>query len=103
MDVEDFSALNVLGELRTTSRMTAYAVRADECRECGKCIAACPEGAIELLPLTSCRLHPLLGGSNKRCTGDSYKGACKENADAYPRTGVLGTYASRVRTRSHGT
>jgi ferredoxin len=55
MDVEDFSTLSMLGKLRTTAhrRMTAYAVRADECRECGECVAACPEGAIELVQLPS--------------------------------------------------
>ena len=53
MDVEDFRTLSMLGKLRTTAhrRMTAYAVRADECHECGKCVTVCPEGAIELVPL----------------------------------------------------
>ena len=51
IDTEDFTALSILGKLLTTAhrRMTAYAVRADECRECGKCVTACPEGAIELV------------------------------------------------------
>ncbi len=55
MASEDFTALNVLGKLRTTAhrRMTAYAVRADQCRECGKCVTGCPEGAIELVELPS--------------------------------------------------
>ena len=52
MDVEDLRTLSMLGKQRTTAhrRMTAYAVRADECHECGKWVAACPEGAIELVP-----------------------------------------------------
>jgi NAD-dependent dihydropyrimidine dehydrogenase PreA subunit len=55
MDVGDFNRLSIRGKLRTTAhrRMTAYAVRADECYECGKCVTACPEGAIELVPLLS--------------------------------------------------
>ena len=51
MDAEDFNSLNVLGKLRNAAhrRMTAYVVRADECHECGKCVASCPEGAISLV------------------------------------------------------
>jgi ferredoxin len=53
MNVEDFKTLTILGKLRTTGhrRMTAYAVRGDQCEECGKCVTACPEGAIELVSL----------------------------------------------------
>jgi NAD-dependent dihydropyrimidine dehydrogenase PreA subunit len=29
--------------------MTAYTVRADQCHECGLCVAACPEDAIALV------------------------------------------------------
>jgi 4Fe-4S ferredoxin len=55
MDSDDFTALNMLGKLRSTAhrRMTAYVVRADDCHECGKCVAGCPEGAIELVEIPS--------------------------------------------------
>ena len=55
MDVADFAALGFLGKVRTTAhrRMTAYPVRADQCHECAKCVAACPEGAITLVPVVS--------------------------------------------------
>ena len=51
MDQADFERLGMLGKLRTTAhrRMTAYAVRADQCNECGLCVQACPEAAISLI------------------------------------------------------
>ena len=50
LDQEDFDQLGMLGKLRTSARrrMTAYAVRAGQCLECGKCVTACPESAITL-------------------------------------------------------
>ena len=52
MDPDDFTALGMLGKLRSTAhrRMTAYTVRADRCHECGLCGAVCPEDAITLVP-----------------------------------------------------
>ena len=46
----DFEALGGLGRLRSRAhrRMTAYAVRADDCEACGLCLPACPEQAITL-------------------------------------------------------
>jgi 4Fe-4S ferredoxin len=51
MDPGDFTALGTLGKLRSTAhrRMTAYAVNADQCHECGLCVTACPEEAISLM------------------------------------------------------
>ena len=53
MDVADFQGLGLMGKLRTTAhrRMTAYAVRAEDCNECGECVSACPEDAITLVPI----------------------------------------------------
>ncbi len=52
MNPHDFTSLGTLGKLRTTAhrRMTAYPVRADQCHECGLCVAVCPEDAITLVP-----------------------------------------------------
>jgi 4Fe-4S ferredoxin len=52
MDPDDFTALGMLGKLRSTAhrRMTAYVARPDQCHECGLCVSACPEHAITLEP-----------------------------------------------------
>ena len=51
MDPDDFTALGLLGKLRTTAhrRMTAYPVNTEQCHECGFCVTACPEDAITLV------------------------------------------------------
>ena len=50
MDDADFATLSFLHKLKSRAhgRMTAYTPRADACRECGLCVAACPEKAIRL-------------------------------------------------------
>jgi NAD-dependent dihydropyrimidine dehydrogenase PreA subunit len=50
MDDGDFSALGLLGKLRSLAhgRLTAYTPRADACHACGLCVVACPEKAIHL-------------------------------------------------------
>ena len=52
MDDADFAALSWLGKLKSAAhrRQTAYTPRADACRSCGLCVAACPEKAIRLVP-----------------------------------------------------
>ncbi len=57
----DYRALSLIEKLRVTAhrRQTAYATHADQCRACGMCVVACPEGAIELRPrYPSDRLRP---------------------------------------------
>ncbi len=51
LDPEDFTGLGLLGKLRSTAhrRMTAYPVNAEQCHECGFCVAVCPEEAITLV------------------------------------------------------
>ena len=48
---EDFRALTFFGRLKSRAhgRRTAYTPRADACRACGLCVAACPERAIALI------------------------------------------------------
>jgi NAD-dependent dihydropyrimidine dehydrogenase PreA subunit len=52
IDQSDFDRLGALGKLKSRAhrRMTAYAVRADDCEACGHCVTACPEHAITLQP-----------------------------------------------------
>jgi NAD-dependent dihydropyrimidine dehydrogenase PreA subunit len=47
---QDFAPLGLLEKVRVTAhrRQTGYAVNAEQCRACGMCVIACPEGAIEL-------------------------------------------------------
>jgi NAD-dependent dihydropyrimidine dehydrogenase PreA subunit len=54
MDEADFTSLRTLGKLKSVAhrRMTAYAVREAPCAECQLCLPACPERAIQLVPLS---------------------------------------------------
>jgi 4Fe-4S ferredoxin len=51
MDDVDFAQLGLLAKLKSLAhgRQTAYAPRASACHACGKCVAACPEKAIQLV------------------------------------------------------
>jgi NAD-dependent dihydropyrimidine dehydrogenase PreA subunit len=50
MDDADFQQLSVLGKLKAVvhRRQTAYTPAAHDCRACGLCVVACPEGALRL-------------------------------------------------------
>jgi 4Fe-4S ferredoxin len=51
IDEADYSELGMLQrlKLRVHGMQVAYAPRADACRACGLCVAACPEHAITLV------------------------------------------------------
>jgi NAD-dependent dihydropyrimidine dehydrogenase PreA subunit len=50
IDDADYKRLNLLQRVKVHVHglQMAYAPRADECRACGLCVVACPEGAITL-------------------------------------------------------
>jgi NAD-dependent dihydropyrimidine dehydrogenase PreA subunit len=50
LGAEDRRAMSLLARLKATLRgnWQAFAVRAQDCRACGLCVAACPEDAITL-------------------------------------------------------
>lgn len=51
MGDETFAALPLRAKLKVWAhgRQTAFTPRADSCRACGLCVAACPENAIQLI------------------------------------------------------
>ena len=51
IDKADFQNLTFIGKIknRVHRGMVAYTPNADQCRACGLCIKACPEGAIKLV------------------------------------------------------
>ena len=54
IDDESWRALPLLAKVKVFAhgKKSAYAVRADRCRACGKCVTACPEQAITLVKVT---------------------------------------------------
>jgi NAD-dependent dihydropyrimidine dehydrogenase PreA subunit len=50
IDDADFKQLSILGKLKSVAhkRQTAYTPGAQDCRACGLCVVACPEGALRL-------------------------------------------------------
>jgi NAD-dependent dihydropyrimidine dehydrogenase PreA subunit len=50
IDRSDYTALGFVGRLKVRAHgiVTAYTPHADQCRACGLCVVACPEGAISL-------------------------------------------------------
>jgi 4Fe-4S ferredoxin len=51
IDDVDWNALGRFAKFRVRAhgRKSAYTPRADQCRACGLCVVACPEGAIQLV------------------------------------------------------
>lgn len=54
IDDADFAPLPLKAKLKQIvhGRQVAYALRADQCRACGLCVVACPQGAIILSATT---------------------------------------------------
>jgi NAD-dependent dihydropyrimidine dehydrogenase PreA subunit len=51
IDDADWAALGLMSKFRVRmhGRQSAYTPHADQCRACGLCVVACPEGAITLM------------------------------------------------------
>jgi NAD-dependent dihydropyrimidine dehydrogenase PreA subunit len=52
---EERGTLSFLGRIKASvhGSRQAFAVRADQCRSCGLCVAACPENAIRLAKIAA--------------------------------------------------
>ena len=55
LTLDERASLSFLGRLRVRVHggQQAFAIRADACRACGKCVSACPERAITLKTIRS--------------------------------------------------
>ncbi len=63
IDREDCRELTFIGKVknRVHRGMVAYTPNADQCRACGLCLKACPEGAIKLVKAATTAVNAPVG------------------------------------------